>query len=108
MWLVPRPARLNVVGFEPKGSKCNLNNLECRIGIGRIRMCVINNSSFYYEMSNIYPFINVIKPCKVASRHVPCATLRCRFVQKCLLPRSAAALLGCREDYHRLDLGGTC
>jgi len=29
MWLVPRSARLNVVGVEPKGSKCNLKNLEC-------------------------------------------------------------------------------
>jgi len=27
MWLVPRSARLNVVGVEPKGSKCNLENL---------------------------------------------------------------------------------
>ena len=26
---MPRSARLNVVGVEPKGSKCNLKNLEC-------------------------------------------------------------------------------
>ena len=30
MWLVPRSARINVVGVELKGSKCNLKNLECR------------------------------------------------------------------------------
>jgi len=29
MWLVPRSARLNVLRVEPKGSKCNLKNLEC-------------------------------------------------------------------------------
>jgi len=32
MWLVPRSAQLNVVGVEPKGSKCNLKNLECTFG----------------------------------------------------------------------------
>ena len=26
---MPRSAKLNVVGVEPKGSKCNVKNLEC-------------------------------------------------------------------------------
>jgi len=29
MWLVPRSARLNFVGVEPEGWKCNVKNLEC-------------------------------------------------------------------------------
>ena len=32
MWLVSRSAQMNVVGVEPKGSKCNLKNLECKYG----------------------------------------------------------------------------
>jgi len=31
MWLVPRSALRNLVGVEPKGSKCNPKNLECAL-----------------------------------------------------------------------------